>query len=96
VEAFSADGVVFADGTAEPFDVVVAATGFTTGLAKILAPADVLDPRGLPLTAADGASARAGLYFVGYRESPRGSLYEIRHDAPLLAAAVSRFLEESA
>jgi putative flavoprotein involved in K+ transport len=87
-------GVEFSDGREEPFEVVIAATGFRTGLAELLTPRGVLDEDDLPRAAADGSSACPGLFFVGFRESPRGVLYEIGRDARLLARAVARHLAE--
>jgi putative flavoprotein involved in K+ transport len=85
-------GAVFAGGAEERFDAVVAATGFTSSLADILAVGDLLDERGLPLARRDGSTAHAGLYFIGFRESPRGVLYETSRDARRLAEAVARYL----
>ncbi len=80
-------GVVFADGLEEPFDAVVAATGFRTGLERLV-DASLLDERGLPR-----AASHAGLFFVGYAESPRGALYEANRDSRRVARAIERYLE---
>jgi putative flavoprotein involved in K+ transport len=87
VTAFTRTGVTFADGTEEPYDVVVAATGFDTALEELLDVPDLLDEHGLPTGA-----AYDGLYFAGFRESPRGALYETNRDARRLADEVSRYL----
>ena len=42
-------GAVFADGTSEPFDAIIAATGFTTGLGSLIDVSNFLDDRGEPL-----------------------------------------------
>ena len=81
--------VVFADGRSEPFDAVVAATGFKNALA------DLVDLDGEPARApAGGAPARLahGLYVIGFRETVRGDLFETRRDSLALAREISREL----
>jgi len=86
------EGVIFADGSEEPFDLLVAATGFATGLEELFDLAGVLDERGLPRAREDGSTIHPGLYFVGFRESPRGALFEVNRDSRRLADSVSRYL----
>jgi len=88
VRQFTSNGVVFADGVEQRFDVVVAATGFTSGLARIVDAPRALDERGYPRP--DGAYP--GLYFAGYSETPRGQLFESSRGAHALAAAVDSYL----
>jgi putative flavoprotein involved in K+ transport len=90
VQRFTRTGVVFADGREEDFDVVVTATGFTSTLPELLDLPGVLDEQGQPRTGRDGASSFSGLYFVGFRESPRGALYEASRDARRVARALTR------
>jgi len=81
--------VVFADGRSEPFDAVVAATGFRNALA------DLVELDGEPARApAGGAPARLAhwLYVIGLRESVRGALFETRRDSLALARVISRDL----
>ncbi|MFC8921872.1 flavin-containing monooxygenase [Cellulosimicrobium sp. NPDC057127] len=59
------DGVVLAGGDVVPADVVVAATGYRTGLERLVGALDVLDDRGMPCEG-DGAEAAPGLRFVGF------------------------------
>jgi hypothetical protein len=89
VARFTAKGVVFTDGSALDVDVVVAATGYTTGLPDLLDAGDVLDDRGFPRP---GAPHEAGLFFAGYAESPRGQLFESARAAPRLARDITRYL----
>ena len=89
---FRPGGVVFADGTEEDYDAVVAATGFRTGLEELLDVPGALDESGLPR---EGASP-AGLFFAGFTETVRGQLYEANKAAGGLAAAVDVFLSEAA
>jgi cation diffusion facilitator CzcD-associated flavoprotein CzcO len=88
---FTRTGVVVAKGVEHEFDVVVAATGYTTGLDELLAAPRALDERGYPR--ADGAYP--GLYFAGYSETPRGQLFESNRGAHKLAASVDSYLARS-
>lgn len=82
--------VHFADETDEPFDAVVAATGFTTGLEQLLADPRVLDERGLPRDM--NPRNDPGLYFMGYVETVRGQLFEANREAKRLAELVDVYL----
>ena len=81
---------VFADETEEPFDAVVAATGFTTGLEQLLADPSVLDEQGLPREM--HPEDAPGLYFMGYVETVRGQLFEANREAKRLAERVEVYL----
>ena len=97
VESFDGDRVRLADGDELAPDVVIAATGYTTGLDELLGPLDLLDSHGRPrvgggrrrasrpVTAADTPD----LYFAGYRHPVSGALREIGHDADRIARALS-------
>jgi cation diffusion facilitator CzcD-associated flavoprotein CzcO len=87
VARFTPGGVVFVDGSTLDVDVVVAATGYATGLESLL-DASVLDARGFP--AADVRTP--GLYFAGYNETPRGQLFESARAAPVLARRIESSL----
>lgn len=91
VSRFTRGGVVFADGAEAHVDVVVAATGYTTGLTEIVDVPGVLDARGYPVAEAPLPT----LYFAGYSESPRGQLYESARAAPGLARRIERDLRVS-
>jgi hypothetical protein len=69
VEAFDRTGVVLSDRTRLEPDVVLAATGYTTGLAPLVGHLGVLDERGVPL-AHGGPAAAPGLWFIGYQPRP--------------------------
>jgi cation diffusion facilitator CzcD-associated flavoprotein CzcO len=84
-------GAVFSDGGEEEFDVVVAATGFQTGLDELLDVPGALED-GLPR---EGA-VHPGLFFAGFAETVRGQLYEANRAAGKLAAAVDAFLSGAA
>jgi indole-3-pyruvate monooxygenase len=88
IQRFTADGVQFTDGRQEPFDAVVAATGYGPGLDQTLGElAAACGPTGL---GARGAlTLRPGLHLVGFRISTRGMLNQIRHDAIATARAIA-------
>jgi putative flavoprotein involved in K+ transport len=86
----TAGRAVFADETEEPFDAIVAATGFTTGLEQLLADPSVLDEQGLPREMRPGDAP--GLYFMGYVETVRGQLFEANREAKRLAELVEVYL----
>jgi hypothetical protein len=90
---FSPEGVEFAGGRFEPFDAVIAATGYRTGLPDLLAEPDLLDPRGYPR---EKLAARQGLFFAGFKESVRGQLFDAARTARPMAAAIDRYLERMA
>lgn len=92
VVGFTGGAVAFADGREREFDVVIAATGFTTGLEKLLAAPGSVDERGHPVLEA----IHPGLYFAGFAETPRGQLFESSRSAPALAADVDYYLTNTA
>jgi putative flavoprotein involved in K+ transport len=92
VTGLTPTGVVFAEGAEEPFDAVIAATGFSRGLERFLDVPGAFDGRGDPIRAQDGSGTQPGLFFSGYTETIRGQLFEAKRQAPRLAAAVSGYL----
>lgn len=96
LQRLTATGVEYADGAREDVDLVVAATGFRTGLARLLAEVSgVVDDDGLPVTPS-GATAARGLYTVGFDESVRGHLFEARKGSLRLASAIADELRGAA
>lgn len=91
VASLSVDSVLFADGTSEKFDAVVAATGFTTGLGSLV-DAHLLNNDGEPAGRSGEPTSAAGLYFVGFTHSLRGHLFEANRDSRRLARNVERYL----
>jgi cation diffusion facilitator CzcD-associated flavoprotein CzcO len=89
---FTADGVVFADGTEEAFGAVVAATGFDSGLRQLLELPDAVGDDGRPRFRSGRPTAHPGLYFIGFDETTRGVLFEAKRDSLRLARAVRRYL----
>ncbi|HSF61179.1 MAG TPA: NAD(P)/FAD-dependent oxidoreductase [Gaiellaceae bacterium] len=84
------EGGEFADGSSGDFDVVVAATGFGTGLEKTLrGVAGVVSEDGQPLSRSGQPTAADGLYFIGFDETIRGHLFEARRESTRLARRVA-------
>jgi cation diffusion facilitator CzcD-associated flavoprotein CzcO len=92
VERLTPSGAVFADGTEEPFDAIVAATGFTTGLQSMLDAPGALDEEGVPIGRAGMRTAYPGLYFVGFTHSLRGHLFEANLASRRLARHVAQYI----
>lgn len=75
-------------------DVIVAGTGYTTGLESLIKYPEALAKDGKPTVDADGHSTVArGLFFIGYRNPLSGQLREIGLQAPGVATAVRGYLE---
>jgi putative flavoprotein involved in K+ transport len=87
VEAVSHDGVRLADGTTLRPDVIIAATGYSTGLDPLVGHLGVLDSRGRP-RAHGGPAAAPGLRFLGYVARP-GQLGIMGREARRAARQVS-------
>ena len=92
LERLTRTDAVFADGTSEPFDAIIAATGFTTGLESLVDMPAVLDDRGEPRGASGEPTAQPGLYFIGFTHSLRGHLFEANRASRRLARNVRRYL----
>jgi putative flavoprotein involved in K+ transport len=95
VSGFTPGGVAFIDGSEEDFDVVVAATGFGTGLAQLLEVPGTVDDDGQPRFRSGRPTAFPGLYFMGFDETVRGHLFEARRESKRLARSVAVYLEQS-
>jgi indole-3-pyruvate monooxygenase len=89
IARFTADGVVFADGTELAVDAVVLGTGYRPALEEFLPDwRTVCDETGVPLVSG-GPTALPGLYFCGHYVSPAGMLREIGLEARRIAAHVA-------
>jgi indole-3-pyruvate monooxygenase len=89
IASFTETGAVFEDGREFPFDLVVLATGYRTGIDEFLEGSGaVLDGRGHPRVF--GAEAAPGLYFVGYRNPITGQLHDIALEAERVADHIAR------
>ncbi len=85
---FTETGAEFSDGSALELDAAIFATGYRPGLADIVDVPGALDDAGCPRDW-KGGGARAGLYFVGYRNVATGLLREIGLQAEAVAADVA-------
>jgi putative flavoprotein involved in K+ transport len=92
VERLTQAGALFADGTSEPFDAIIAATGFSTGLESIIDVPAVLDADNEPRGTSGEPTAQPGLYFIGFAHSLRGHLFEANLASRRLARNVARYL----
>ncbi len=91
VERFDGPDVVLTDGTRLAPDAVIAATGYTTGLAPLVGHLGVLDVRGNPLvTGRPSLPVAPGLRFVGLSNPLKGQLFQIRLDASAVARAIAK------
>ena len=92
VTEFTSSGVRFADGSEEPFDDVVLATGYNAAIG-MLRDGVHLDECGFGRRRNQVVSVdQPDLYFVGHNYDIRGALFNIGRDAPLAAARVSSTL----
>jgi putative flavoprotein involved in K+ transport len=96
VERLTESGAVFADGTNDRFDAIIAATGFTTGLESLVDAPDATDAAGEPRVASGEPTVYPGLYFVGFTHSLRGHLFEANRASRRLARNVARYLTRRA
>jgi cation diffusion facilitator CzcD-associated flavoprotein CzcO len=88
LKEFTADGVRFGDGAAEPFETVILATGYRAALGMLRGAVRV-DDCGFALRQ-DGVTSvdQPGLYFVGHTYDIRGGLFNIGRDARRAAARI--------
>lgn len=91
---FTRTGVMFEDGQEEAYDVVIAATGFKSGLAELLEVKGLLDEKEFPLNPQSQPTAQPGLFFMGYIETHRGHLYEAELASRRLAKVIENYLSE--
>lgn len=90
ITAFEPEGVRFADGTTEPYDAVILATGYRPNVCTFLESVDgAMDASGQPTTSGREAHLR-GLYFCGFYVSPTGMLREIGIEAKRIADDISK------
>lgn len=95
IERFIRQGVKFTDGTEEPFDAAIFATGFRPALQPLVEHVRV-DANGFALRSDRVISAdHRTLFFVGHNYDATGGLNNINRDAPLVAAAVARSLRDA-
>lgn len=80
--------VAFANGEQAKFDAIILATGYRTGLSALVRDyAAISDEAGKPKQFGEETTI-AGLYLVGFRNSPTGALREIGIEAMRVARAI--------
>ncbi len=87
------NSVTFTDGREDPFDTIVLATGYRTGLADILAPElsrKLLNEKGYPRGLWDTNPALKGLYFLGFATPLTGILRNIRLDSAIIVEELTK------
>jgi cation diffusion facilitator CzcD-associated flavoprotein CzcO len=88
IASFTADGVVFTDGTSAQVDAVLLATGYRPALEEFLPQwRAVCDDRGRPLISG-GPTALPGLFFCGQHVAATGMLREIGREAERIATSL--------
>jgi len=91
VTRFRGKRVHFADGTSYAPDVVIAATGYSSGLETLLERLDVLDPQGRPrYPAGETDPSNPGLWFTGYRAMITGYFDAARIAAERISESIER------
>jgi cation diffusion facilitator CzcD-associated flavoprotein CzcO len=87
--AFEPGRALFADGSREELDAVVAATGFRPGLGELVGDLGVLDQNGVPLVhGAEEHPEAPRLHFIGYRVVLGGTFRQVGIEARQLAQAI--------
>jgi indole-3-pyruvate monooxygenase len=92
VQEICPDGVRFAGGALLPFESIIFATGYTTGLDQVIKDFETIaDARGR-LSRFGERTGMSELYFVGFRNPPTGALREIALEAPRVARSIRNAL----
>jgi len=87
VRGMTATSVLLADGTSIEPDVVIAATGYGTGLRELFDDPSLFDETGVPRVHG-GPAARPGLFFLGYDVTLGGMLRQVAIESRRVARAV--------
>ena len=77
------------DGAHAGYDAVVAATGYRTGLERLLPQPGLVDPHGYPYVHG-GRPAAPGLYFLGFSVTLGGALRDLSKEARRVARSLQR------
>lgn len=97
VVRFKKDAVVFEDGERLQPEIVIAATGYHTGLHTILGKFELLNDRGLPRTNAKGeAIGLPGLWFAGFSTKMTGYFWAAKQNSAPMAKAIGKRLAATA
>jgi cation diffusion facilitator CzcD-associated flavoprotein CzcO len=89
VARFAGDRVELRDGQRIDPDIVIAATGYRTGLEPLLGGLDVLDQHGRPKLERGRLDALPGLWFLGMRPGLSGDFHSSMKQAEKIAAEIA-------
>lgn len=89
VTGFEPEHVVLADGTKIKTDVVIAATGYRTGLDKMLEGLGAVDDKGTPKANGAEPGGQPGLWFISMQPSIVGHFYAAGQEAKAIAAKIA-------
>ncbi len=89
VAGFDAEHVVLADGSRIKADVVIAATGYRTGLDTMLDGLGVVDDKGKPKANGAEPGSQPGLWFISMQPSIVGHFYAAGQEARAIAAKIA-------
>ncbi|MBN9233420.1 MULTISPECIES: flavin-containing monooxygenase [Phyllobacteriaceae] len=89
VARFEPEQIVLADGSAIEADIVIAATGYRTGLEPMLDGLGVLNSNGAPKTNGAEPGNQPGLWFISMRPSVLGHFYTAGQEAKAIAAKIA-------
>ncbi len=91
VAAIDGPRVQLTDRSSIQPDSIIAATGYTTDLEKLLGPTPLVSPRGLPTVRGSRTSPQApDLYFIGFTNHPSGHLRYAGLEARAVAKTIHR------
>jgi indole-3-pyruvate monooxygenase len=90
VQEILPDRVRFQGGAEHPFEAIILATGYTSGLDTMIEDfATIADARGRPHRFGEETGI-PGLYFVGFKNPATGALREIALEAPRVARSIRK------
>ncbi|WP_245316348.1 NAD(P)-binding domain-containing protein [Mesorhizobium wenxiniae] len=91
VREFTRDGVFLDNGNRIAPEIVIAATGYRTGLQRMVGKLGILDGKGVPLFNGGEADPKLpGLWFTGMRPSIRGCFANARIQANAITQQIVR------
>jgi dimethylaniline monooxygenase (N-oxide forming) len=89
IDRLTGDRVCFVDGSTEPIDDIVYATGYRISLPFLPPSLLAANGRGLPLYRRIAATQADGLYFAGFVDAPAGLLPVVETQGQWIAAVLS-------
>lgn len=96
IDRFEEDAVILSEGRRLKPDIVIAATGYRTGLHGLLDHLGVLSDNGYPQAGTDGAAiGHPGLWFAGMAPRMSGYFRAASKNSPVMTEAISQRLAAS-